>query len=66
VLTARDPRGFIPALRRLEHAGADVVVVAAGREAARDAARARAAGFAARRAVLDGHWRIAERLVLAR
>lgn len=66
VLTARDPLGFIPALRRLEHAGAEVVVVAAGREAGRDAARARQGGFAARRAVLDDHWRTAQRLVLAR
>ena len=66
VLTARDPRSFVPALRRLEHVGADVVLVAAGRQAARDAARARDAGFAARRAVLDDHWRTAEHLVLAR
>jgi uncharacterized protein (DUF58 family) len=66
VLTARDPRGFIPALRRLEHAGAEVVVVAAGRQAVRDAARAREAGFPARRAVLDDHWRTAQHLVLAR
>src|SRR3954451_11274735 len=66
VLTARDPRGFVPALRGLERSGADVVVVAAGRYADRDAARARAAGFTARRAVLDGHWRTADRLVLAR
>jgi uncharacterized protein (DUF58 family) len=66
VLTARDPGSFVPALRRLRHAGADVVVVAAGREAVRDAARAREAGFAARRAVLDAHWRTAEHLVLAR
>ncbi len=66
VVTARDPRSFVPALRRLQHAGADVVLVAAGAQATRDAARAREAGFAARRAVLDGHWRTAERLVLAR
>jgi uncharacterized protein (DUF58 family) len=66
VLTARDPRPFIPPLRRVGAAGADVVLVAAGREAARDAARARSAGFAARRAVLDDHWRTAEHLVLAR
>ena len=31
VLTARDPRPFVAALRRLERAGADVVVVACGR-----------------------------------
>jgi hypothetical protein len=66
VLTMRDPRPFIGALRRLEAAGGDVVVVAAGRQAARDAGRARSAGIAARRAVLDGHWRVAERLVIGR
>jgi uncharacterized protein (DUF58 family) len=66
VLTARDPRAFVPALRRLQASGADVVVVACGRQAARDAARAREAGFAARRASMDGHWREAQRLVIAR
>jgi len=66
VLTARDPEPFVPALRRLRAAGADVVVVACGRQAARDAARARDAGFAARRATMDAHWRTAERLVIAR
>lgn len=66
VLTARDPRAFVSALRRLERAGAEVVVVAAGPEAVRDAARARQAGFAARRAILDGPWRTAEHLVIAR
>jgi hypothetical protein len=66
VLTARDPRDWIVALRRLERTGAQIVVVAAGPEAARDASRARQAGFAARRAVLDGPWRSAERLVIAR
>ena len=66
VLTARDPRPFSAALRRLERGGADVVVVAAGRQAAREAARAREAGFTARRAVMDDHWRTAEHLVVAR
>ena len=66
VLTARDPRPFVAALRRLELAGADVVLVAAGRQASRDAGRARQAGIAARRAILDGHWRVAEHLVIAR
>jgi len=66
VLTMRDPRPFVTALRRLELAGGDVVLVAAGRQAARDAARARQAGIPARRATLDGHWRTAERLVIGR
>jgi uncharacterized protein (DUF58 family) len=66
VLTARDPRPFVPSLRRLERAGAEVVVIAAGRQPERDAARAREAGISARRAVLDAHWRTAERLVIAR
>jgi uncharacterized protein (DUF58 family) len=66
VLTARDPRPFLPALRRLRASGGDVVVVACGRQAVRDSARAREAGFAARRASMDGPWRTAERLVIAR
>ena len=65
VLTARDPRPFATALRRLERAGADVVVIACGAGAEREAARARSLGFTARRAVLDAHWRTAERLVVA-
>ena len=53
------PADCIVALRRLERTGAQVVVVAAGPQVQRrDAARARQAGFAARRAVLDGPWRI--------
>ena len=41
VLTARDPRPFATALRRLERAGADVVVIACGAAAETEAARAR-------------------------
>lgn len=66
VLTARDPAPFIAALRSLRSGGGDVVVVACGRQAVRDAGRAREAGFAARRAALDGPWRTAERLVIGR
>jgi hypothetical protein len=66
VLTARDPRPFTTALRHLERTGADVVLVAAGRHPERAAARARDAGIPARRAILDGHWRVAERLVITR
>ncbi len=65
VLTARDPRQFRVAMRRLERAGADVVVIAGGDGAPRAAAAARAVGFAARRAWMDDHWRSAERLVIA-
>lgn len=66
VLTARDPRPFAAALRRLEHAGAEVVVITAGPEAQREAARARSLGFSARRATMDRHWRTAEHLVVSR
>ncbi|HEX5828549.1 MAG TPA: DUF58 domain-containing protein [Candidatus Limnocylindrales bacterium] len=65
VLTARDPRPFATALRRLELRGAHVVVVGCGRRASEGAARARALGFTARQARLDDHWRTAERLVIA-
>jgi uncharacterized protein (DUF58 family) len=65
VLTSRDPRPFAIALRRLERRGAHVVVVATGRHAADHALRARRLGFAARRATMDDHWRVAERLVIA-
>jgi uncharacterized protein (DUF58 family) len=65
VLTTRDPRRFSAALRRLERLGANVVIVACGRDPARHAAGARAAGFTVRRAWMDAHWRTAERLVIA-
>ena len=66
VLTARDPRPFAPRSARLERRGAHVVVVACGRQP-RTGARpsARRLGFVARRAVMDGHWRTADRLVIA-
>jgi uncharacterized protein (DUF58 family) len=65
VLTARDPRPFGPALRRLEQRGADVVVVACGEASAAGVAQARSLGFTARRAVMDAHWRTAEQLLVA-
>jgi len=65
VVTARDPTSFLGHLRRLERAGCPVVVVAAGPNGAADAARARAAGIAARAARLDGPWRTASQLELA-
>ncbi len=65
VLTARDPSPFVAHLRRIERSGCRVVVLACGRRAAEDAARARASGFAARTVRLDGSWRDAEQLVVA-
>lgn len=64
VVTARDPRPYFPRLRALERAGSTVVVLACGPEAAGDVASARAAGFAARRASLDGPWRTATELAV--
>jgi uncharacterized protein (DUF58 family) len=66
VLTARDPSPFVAHLRRIERSGSRVVVLACGPKAADDAARTRAFGFAARSARLDGPWRTAETLVVAR
>lgn len=65
VVTARDPTPYAAHLRRIERAGCRVLVVACGHHAADDAARARAMGFAARAARLDGPWRTAEQLVVA-
>lgn len=66
VVTARDPAPFVAHLRRIERSGCRVVVVASGPRAADDAARARAFGFAARTARLDGPWRTAEQLAVTR
>jgi uncharacterized protein (DUF58 family) len=65
VLTARDPSPFVAHLRRIERSGCRVVVLACGRRAGDDAARARAFGFAARIARLDGPWPTAENLLVA-
>lgn len=65
LLTARDPAPFAAHLRRIERSGCRVLVVACGRRAGEDAASARAAGFAARSARLDGPWRTAEQLQVA-
>lgn len=64
-LTARPPGPFVRQLRRLTHAGFGVAFLAAGPDAVVNAADARAAGFAARAAVLDGPWRTATHLTLA-
>lgn len=65
VVTARDPSPYLGHLRRLERAGCPVVVVACGPAGAADAARARAAGLAARTARLDGPWQTASHLAVA-
>lgn len=64
VVTAREPGAYVAELRHLRRAGLDVVVLACGPEASADTAVARAAGFVARRAALDGPWRTASRLVV--
>jgi uncharacterized protein (DUF58 family) len=61
-LTARDPVAFVRPLRRLQRAGFGIAVLATGPEAERNAVAARAAGFPARAAMLDGPWRTATRL----
>lgn len=65
VVTARDPSPFRGWFRRLEASGCRVVVLACGRTAVADAARAREAGFAARPARLNGPWRTATALDVA-
>jgi uncharacterized protein (DUF58 family) len=65
VITARDPAPFVAHLRRVERSGSRVVVLACGRQANEDAARARALGLSARAARLDGPWRTAETLLVA-
>lgn len=64
VVTARDPAPFVAWLRRIEHAGCRVVVVACGPGGVADAARAREVGVAARSVRLDGPWRTATSLGL--
>jgi len=65
VVTGRDPSPSLGALRHAEVAGCPVVIVACGpgREVA--ARRARARGFTARTAELDGPWRTATRLLVS-
>jgi uncharacterized protein (DUF58 family) len=65
VVTARNPVPFSGWFRRLEQGGCRVVILACGREAALDAARARSAGFAARPARLNGPWQTATSLDVA-
>jgi uncharacterized protein (DUF58 family) len=65
VVTARDPSPYLGHLRRIERAGCPVVVIACGPNGAADAGVARAAGFAARTARLDGPWQTATHLAVA-
>jgi uncharacterized protein (DUF58 family) len=64
-LTCREPDAFLRSFRLLERAGCHVVVLASGPDAVANARRARAAGFTARTAVLDGPWPSAGRLLVA-
>jgi uncharacterized protein (DUF58 family) len=65
VLTARDPTPFVGWFRRLEQGGCRVVVLTCGEDAVLDAGRARAAGFRARAARLNGPWQTATALEVA-
>ena len=65
VLTSRDPGPWLAVLRRIERMGYPVTVVGYGPIAPQIAARARAAGLAARVAQLNGPWRTATGLVVA-
>jgi uncharacterized protein (DUF58 family) len=65
-LTMRDPVPFLGRLRRLRHAGFGVALLCAGPSAGEWVEQARAAGFAARAAALDGDWRSATRLAVSR
>jgi uncharacterized protein (DUF58 family) len=65
VVTARDPAPFAGWFRRLEQGGSRVVVLTCGRDAIGDAGRARAAGFSARAARLNGPWQTATALEVA-
>jgi len=64
VVTARDPSGYLPWLRRLERAGCRVLVVACGPDGRADAGRARRFGLAARSVRLDGSWQTAAALAV--
>jgi uncharacterized protein (DUF58 family) len=64
-ITARPPGPFVGPFRRLAHAGFGVAVLTAGPDALANAADARAAGFAARAALLDGPWRSATQVRFA-
>jgi uncharacterized protein (DUF58 family) len=62
-VTRRDPLAVAPGVARLRHAGFAVSLLCCGPDAVANARAARAAGFDARAAELDGDWRTATRLV---
>jgi uncharacterized protein (DUF58 family) len=64
VVTARDPSGYLPWLRRLERAGCRVIVVACGPDGRADAGRVRRFGLAARSVRLEGSWQTADALTV--
>lgn len=64
VITARDPSPFLAHLRRLEQAGARIIVVGCGAHGAAHVDRARRAGLAGRTARLDGPWQTADHVAV--
>jgi uncharacterized protein (DUF58 family) len=64
-LTARDPRTWLAAVRRLARSGYGVEIVCMGPDAALHAAAARHLGLRVRVGTLDPDWRTADALVLA-
>ncbi len=66
LLSVRQPASFAPALRRVAASGHPVLLVSLGRNAERAASAARVAGIDARVAKLDGPWRTATTMVVAR
>ncbi|HWH37972.1 MAG TPA: DUF58 domain-containing protein [Candidatus Limnocylindrales bacterium] len=65
-VTLRDPLAFATAFSGLRRSGFSVALLACGPGAAGRARSARAAGFTARAAELDGDWRTATRLAATR
>jgi uncharacterized protein (DUF58 family) len=64
-LTARDPRSWLHAFRRLSRSGFDCELICLGNEAALHVAAARHVGVRATRGSLSPTWRDADALVLA-
>jgi uncharacterized protein (DUF58 family) len=64
VLSVRDPRGHLPALRRLARSGYTVELIASGDHAARHASTARVAGLRATVGRLTPDWERADAFVL--
>ncbi len=64
-LTARDPRSWLPAVRRLARSGYGVEIVCMGPDATLHATVVRRAGLRARVGTLAPDWRTADALVLA-